>query len=75
MAIDEQDLQEKSEFFSAVMDAIVEVGYPDPGYYVDEYCGDPCIYGPDNQPRRSIACDSPIGILRDFVKVLDDDNY
>lgn len=73
--MDYDDLLEKSEFFAAVMDAVMEAGYSDPGYYVEEYCGTPYIFGPDGQPRRSIGGDSPIGILRDFVKVLDDDNY
>lgn len=73
--MDYEDFAVKEEFFATVMDAIVDAGYPDPGYYVGEYCGQPYIMGADDQPRRSVAGDSPVGILRDFVKVLDDDNY
>lgn len=69
------DLKEKSEFFSKVMDAIVEAGYADPGFYIDEYAGQPCIFGPDDTPRQSVAGDSPIQILRDFCAMLDDMNY
>lgn len=69
------DLEEKEEFFATVMDAIIAAGYPNPGYYIDDHYGEPCIFGPDNTPKRSVAGDSPIGILRDFVKVIDADGY
>lgn len=69
MYVDKTDLYEKAEFFNAVMAAIVDAGYPDPGYYVDECDGQPFIFDPNNNPVCSIAGDSPIAILSDFVKV------
>lgn len=71
----EDEIQWRAEFFATIMDAIVEAGYPDPGFYIDEHHGDPVIFGPDDTPRQSVGGDSPIGILRDFTKMLDDMNY
>lgn len=67
----QDDFDVKEEFFATVMDAIIAAGYPDPGFYVGELHGEPVIFSSDGEPLQSIADDSPIDILRDFVGMLD----
>lgn len=69
------DLDEKAIFFTRILEAIEEVGYTAPNFYVDDYCGEPFIYDDKDNPVQSLAGDSPVGVLRDFVKLLDRINY
>lgn len=71
---DNQDIIEKQTFFQAIIDAIVDAGYCDPGYYVEEYHGEPVIFDAAGTPRQSLACDSPTAIICDFARVLEEDN-
>ena len=67
------DLEEKQIFFNSIIEAIIASGYSDPGYYVDDHHGIPYIFDSYDNPRQSIAGDSPTAIIIDFAKVLEED--
>lgn len=70
MSSDYDDLREKQEFVETVMSAVMIAGYPDPGYYVDEYNGQPCIYDSTGTPRQSLSGDSPTAVIVDLAEVI-----
>lgn len=73
MDYNDDDFIEKHDFVEAIMIAVEEAGYANPGYYVDLHYGDPTIFDESANPRRSIACDSPTAIICDLAKVIEED--
>ena len=66
---------EQKIFFDMIQESISQMGYTPPNIYVDMYVGEPTIFSADGTPLQSCAGDSPVGVLREYVKVLDRLNY
>lgn len=60
--------EEKQVFIQRVMEAIEEVGYPSPGFYVDENC---VLCDENGDTLISVGADSPTAMIKDLAKALE----
>ena len=60
--------EEKQVFIARIMEAIEELGYPSPGFYVDD---NDLLCNRDGHALISVAGDSPTAMIKDLAKAIE----
>ena len=67
------DFETKKYVVKRICELVEETQGYDPGYYVDDHHGEPWIFDKNDNPRGTVACDSPLAVIVDLGKIIRDD--